>query len=254
MMTTLTYVYAVVRADQRPSLRGMAAGMPGGEPVRMLPVNQGLWLAVSTVPAGAYDAASLEAGLRDLDWVGPRAHAHEAVVESFLHYPAVLPMQLFTLFNSDARAVEHVLQTRQRIAGVLDRIEGRVEWGLRLTWDEEAARRARARADAGATAASGSAYLARKRDLLAASRSQWAAAQSAADRLYGALAHACAAARRNGATERAPQSRVLLDAAFLVRADGTDTFRTLLQQQARPLDENGIAVSLTGPWPPYNFV
>ena len=252
----LTYVYALVRAPRRPPLRAMPSPVPEGDPVRIVAAADSLWLAVSTVPPQAYDQAALETGLRDLDRVGPRAVAHEAVVEHFLSCAALLPMQLFTLFTSDERAVAHVLRTRPRIERILGRVQNRVEWGLRLTWDEEAARVAAEReAAAAAVPASGAAYLARRRDLLAARRDGCSTARAAADGLFRTLSHEAAGARRHATTEAAaPGSRVLLDAAFLVPAQQTTAFRRLLWQQAQGLEGQGIAVSLTGPWPPWNFV
>lgn len=245
----LTYVYALVRAEKRPPLRALPAAMPGGGPVRLVPAED-VWLAVSTVPAREYDQGALEAGLQDLDWLGPRAVAHEAVVEHFLSCPAVLPMQLFTLFKTDERAVDHVVRTHGKIARILQRIEGHVEWGLRLAWDEQAAR-----ALAPPLAASGTAYLARQRDQLAARRTGWAEARGAADKLYRTLGRAAAAARRHGATEEAsPQSRLLLDAAFLVRGDQCAAFQEQVRAYGQELAAQGITVALTGPWPPYNFV
>jgi hypothetical protein len=247
----LTYVYALVRATKRPRLRGTPAAMPGGEPVRMLAAGDELWLSVSTVPAAAYGETALQARLQDLAWVGPRALAHEAVVEQFLACRAVLPMQLFTLFTSDERAVGHVERQGAHIARILERIERHVEWGLRLTWDEQAARPA----PSATVARSGVDYLTHKKDLLASGRSQWTAARTAADHLYQSLGSEVAAScRHKGTEEGAPDSRVLLDAAFLVRADQGGAFRALLRRQARVLDAAGIAVALTGPWPPYNFV
>jgi hypothetical protein len=254
-MGVLTYVYALVRAAKRPRLRGTPAAMPGGQALRMLAAGDDLWLLVSAVPASAYGEAALEAGMQDLDWVGPRALAHESVVEQFLSCRAVLPMQLFTLFTSDQRALEHVLHHRAKIERILERIERHVEWGLRLTWDEQEARRKVQQRDGPDATRSGVAYLAHKKDLLDLGRNQWAAARTAADYLYQSLGREAAAACRHTRTEEAaPQSRVLLDAAFLVRSDHGNAFRTLLRRETRALGEAGVAVSLTGPWPPYNFV
>ena len=249
----LTYVHALVRAAKRPRPRGAPAAMPGGGPLRLLFAGDALWLVVSAVPASAYGEAALEAGLQDLEWVGPRAVAHESVVEQFLTCRAVLPMQLFTLFKSDQRALEHVLHHRARIDRILDRIERHVEWGLRLTWSETEARQAAQ--PALAVAPSGAAYLAHKKDLLDVGRNQWATARTVADHLYQSLGREAAAACRHTRTEEAaPQSRVLLDAAFLVRSDHCSAFRALLRRQSRGLGDAGVVVSLTGPWPPYNFV
>jgi hypothetical protein len=234
--------------------------MPGGGDVRAIEVEKGLWLIVSTVPASEYGEAAVERGLQNMEWVGRLALAHEAVVERFLSARAVLPMQLFTMFTSDERAIEYISGDRARILKILKRVERKVEWGVRLTWDEQAAREAVEHKHAspparGHKSASGVDYLARKRDLLDVNRTQLASARAEANRLYRALSRKAAAAVRRTATEKAaPGSRLLLDAAFLVPARGAAAFRAALKQQGRALARSGIAASLTGPWPPYNFI
>lgn len=278
MSPTLTYVYGLVRSARRPSLRGVSPGMPGGGEVRVLEVpatasshrrtaapSHRDWLIVSSVPEREYGEAALDRGLPRIDWVGARAVAHEAVVEHFLSAPAVLPMQLFALFKTDERAIEHVTGDRRRIGGILSRIDGKVEWGVRLTWDERAARETVEKQHEGrgkrsgpggrSGAASGVSYLARKRDLLDVNRVQLTAARAEADRLYKTMTAAASDARRRTATEQAaPGSRLLLDAAFLVPTSRAAAFRAMAQRHAKKLAGSGLVVSLTGPWPPYNFI
>jgi hypothetical protein len=253
---TLTYVFCLVRSGRKPRV---PAGPPGLPEVRALAAGDRLWLIVASVPVSEFNEAALARGLQDLDWVGPRAIAHEAVVEHFLSAAAVLPMQLFTLFTSDERALEHVAGDRKRIDAILARIERQVEWGLRLTFDEQRAREAvenrHASARKGAAIDSGSAYLARKRDLFDVTRVQLADARTEADRLYKAMAGAATDARRRTATEQAASgSRLLLDAAYLVPAARSSSFRATLEQHTRKLTAAGLSVALTGPWPPYNFI
>jgi hypothetical protein len=257
----LTYVYCLVRSPRRPALRDVPAGLSGSADLRALGVPPArtpaaggeLWVIAGTVPAKEYGEDALQRGLQNLDWVGRRALEHEAVVEHFLTAKAVLPMQLFTLFTSDERAIAHVTADRRRINGILTRVEGQLEWGVRLTWDEQAARDTVERAHK--RPASGVDYLARKRDLLDVNRSQLVAAKTAADRFYRALAKAATDARRRTATEQAaPGSRLLLDAAFLVPARRAATFKSALRRHAAPLGTSGLVLSLTGPWPPYNFI
>ena len=54
--------------------------------------------------------------------------------------------------------------------------------------------------------------------------------------------------------QAAPGSRLLLDAAFLVPRRRATAFRSALKKNARLLDAPGVVVSMTGPWPPYNFI
>jgi hypothetical protein len=62
-------------------------------------------------------------------------------------------------------------------------------------------------------------------------------------------------ARRRRSTEKlAPGSRLLLDAAFLVPARRGAAFRAEVRRQVKELSGSGLVVSLTGPWPAYNFI
>ena len=242
--------------------------MPGAKPVRALHAGGGVWLIVSTVSAAQYGEAALATGLTNLDWVGRRAMTHEVIVEHFLTAPAVLPMQLFTLFTTDERALEHIARERPRVDRILTRLERQQEWGLRLSFDEKGVRQAvedayrspspkgSRRSGRSAPAESGAAYLARKRDLRDVTGAQLTAAKGAADRLYRAMSSEATESRRRTATEQqaTPGSRLLLDAAFLLPRTKANAFRNTLRQHARKLTGSGLVVSLTGPWPPYNFV
>jgi hypothetical protein len=268
--STLTYVYCLVRAARRPSIRAIPRGMPGAAPVRLLDVplldstqrGAGVrhWLVVSTVPVTMYGENALQQGIQQLKWVGPRALAHEGVIEHFLKFDAVLPMQLFTLFKSDARAIEHVLGNRRRITRILMRVERQVEWGLRLMWDpssvdEDARPRASKKRTASSRAISGAEYLTRKGNLHNQSRVQLRRARADAARMYRKIAgEASKAVRRLDVERAAPGSRLLLEAAFLVPVQRAKAFRAAVSRHTGALEQSGIAVSLTGPWPPYNFI
>jgi hypothetical protein len=262
----LTYVYCLVVSARRPviSSRVAAHGVPGARDARAVAAGDNLWLIVASVPAAEYDEAALAEGLQDLDWVGRRAMAHETTVEQFLALRAVVPMQLFTLFTSDERALQHVERQRKEIQAVVKRLERKLEWGLRLTFDEQALRDgieratgspARGRKSTGTGKQSGTAYLARKRDLLDVHRVRLGAAKLEADRLFTSLSREAADARRRTATEQAaPGSRLLLDAAFLVPVSRTKSFRAAVSRRVKQVGLSDVVVSLTGPWPPYNFI
>jgi len=248
---TLSYVFCLVRSARRPTLRGITDGMPGGGGLRAIEVGDGLWAIVQSVPGAEYGEAALGRDLQNLDWVGPRAIAHERVIESFLSAAALLPMQLFTLFTSDDRVVDHVRSDRARIGRILKRIEKKVEWGVRLTWNERAA----LEKAASKTVRTGTEFLARKRDVLDVSRKRLAEARTAANRVYKAIDRQAAASQRRTSLERAaPGSRLLLDAAFLVPVAKSGAFKTAVREQTRALRGTGIETSVTGPWPAYNFI
>ena len=53
----------------------------------------------------------------------------------FIAAPAVVPMKLFTIFTSDARALDHIARERSRIDAVLKRVTNHLEWGVRVVLD-----------------------------------------------------------------------------------------------------------------------
>jgi len=254
----LTYVYCLVRSAKRPVLRGARAGVPAARPPRALDAGGDLWVIAADVPETEYGEAVIAHGLQNIEWVSRRALGHERMVERFLGRTGLLPMQLFTLFTSDERALAHVARERRRIDRLLDRLDGQVEWGVRVTWDERVAREAVEKVHKATGARkppSGAAYLSRKRDLLDVNRATLATARKEATRLFREMSKEATDARRRASTEQAaPGSRLLLDAAYLVAAAHAAAFRKALDRRTRDIETSGLAVSLTGPWPPYNFI
>src|SRR5206468_4764841 len=100
----------------------------------------------------------------------------------------------------------------------------------------------------------GAAFLLRKKKEQDAVRE---AAQTAADRvsaLFEQLSAKADEARRRPPPPGEIGKRVLLDAAFLLRRSKVKAFQTAVRAQAKKLGELGYQLTLTGPWPPYNFV
>src|SRR5262249_17362469 len=118
MPSSATYVYGVVAAARRPTVT-RRKGLPDAGPVRLLEVQDRLYLAAADVPLAKYSQAAIEPRLSDLEWVSRAAIAHEAIVESFDAADAVLPMKLFTLFNDDQRALAHVRADLPRIVALV---------------------------------------------------------------------------------------------------------------------------------------
>src|SRR5439155_12091793 len=103
--------------------------------VRVLEISPNRWLVVADAPLTRFGERAINSRLSNFEWVARCAVAHEAVVESFIRAPAVLPMKLFTIFASDERALEHVRRDSRRIGMVLDRVRNHHEWGVRVVVD-----------------------------------------------------------------------------------------------------------------------
>jgi hypothetical protein len=254
-MSEATYVYCVLKRDKAPPLGRAPKGLPGMGAPRALAAGRGLWLVVGDAPLDRYGEKAIEKGLRDLEWVSSCAVPHEAVIEHASRAGTVLPMKLFTLFLSDERAVAHVAAQRKRIDRLIERLEGREEWGLRILLDEaRALRRAETEAHSEAPGASGTAFLLRKKKQQDAARDAIVRGQERATGVFDELSILADDARRRPPPPGPAGQRILLDAAFLVRRGKLRGFQARAKKAAAALAKEGYDLTLTGPWPPYNFV
>jgi hypothetical protein len=251
---SVTYLYCLVEADRKPTTARAPRGLPGTGPLRVLPAAERLWLVAASAPAALYEATTIERGLRDLEWVAARGAAHARVVEHFARRHTTVPMKLFTLFTSEDRAVAHVRGAQARVRRVLERVAGRQEWGVRVRLDPALARRlSRRRALPAAARRSGTRFLLAKKEERDVARAVVREGRAAVEEVFGSLAGLADATRRRPPAEL-DGTRLVLDAALLVPSRRLGRFRTALRRGATGLAARGYRLSLTGPWPAYNFV
>ncbi len=253
--STATYLYCLVAAGRRPPLTGAPRGLPGTGPLRALEAGEGLWLIVSDAPLSAYGSEPIEKNLRDLEWVALRGAAHARVVEYFARRTTTLPMKLFTIFNDDARALAHVRTDAARVRRVLERVTGRAEWGVRVRLDRTLVRKRVGKRPAAATdgRSAGTKFLLAKKQERDTAREVLQEGRAAVEEAYESLATVADATRRRPAGEL-EGTRVVLDAALLVPAGRLTSFKRLVRRASTGLASHGYRLSLTGPWPAYNFV
>jgi hypothetical protein len=254
MAGTATYVYCVVRRDQ-PLVSGpVPAGVPEASPPTVIEVSKGWWLVSSDVPLTEYAPERIQQRLQDLNWVSRIALGHEAVVERFNRRTnaTVIPMKLFTMFSSPERARAELMARRQHLEGVAKRIHGSEEWGVRIVRSRTPPSKARLtpiRERPGA----GAAFLAAKKHARDAAREQSKAAIGAAEHALVTLGRLAKHARRHVPPDGAT-TPPLVDAAFLVPTTRRTRFKQAANREAERCVRAGAELTLTGPWPAYNFV
>lgn len=251
-----SYAYAVVPFS--PSLERTAlGGVRGvaGRPVRLVRSGE-VAAAVSPVPEADFSQAALKAHLEDLDWLEPTARAHHSVVESLAARATVLPLRLATVYLDDTRVAQMLEAGRETFAGLLARLTGHAEWGVKV-YVERPASAAVPPADAGPALEEpdpGRAYLRQRRHQHQARRDAWHTAEEVLRRI-DAEVQGLAAQR---ARHRPQQGRLadtggenVANDAYLVPHELADEFRRRVHRAAE--DAPGVRVDITGPWAPYSF-
>jgi gas vesicle protein GvpL/GvpF len=252
MSDTATYAYCVVQRATRPSIARHLGGLPGSGRPHLVELGRSRWAVVSPVPLDRYGEAAIAERIRDLDWVTSVAVAHEAVVEHFARArgSTVVPMKLLTIFSSSERLIRDLRTGQAGISAAIARIRGAREWGVRVMRAQPARQPPRRRA----SIQSGAAFLAAKKQARDGARLDVATARSAADRAFETLSKIARDARRRDDVPDAAMTPPLLDAAFLVASARTTAFRAAVRRASADCRRAGAALTLTGPWPAYNFI
>ncbi|KUM78312.1 GvpL/GvpF family gas vesicle protein [Streptomyces curacoi] len=264
-MTGLRYVYAVCRPF-RSALQAQLTGVAGVPPKQL--THHGLVAVVSTVPEADFAEAPLRAHLEDLDWLSTTARAHQQVIDALTAVTTPLPLRLATVFRDDS-GVRSMMEAREDdFRRVLDRLEGRVEWGVKVYAEPESAQSPQsakpteptetdrpAKTDRpDAKAMSGRDYLRRRRMQTRAREDVWQRAAEFAGRLHETLSSFAEDSRlhapQNAALSGASGQNVL-NAAYLVPRADSEEFVELVDREKD--DAPGIRVELTGPWAAYSF-
>ncbi|MFD3736207.1 GvpL/GvpF family gas vesicle protein [Streptomyces sp. NPDC058632] len=249
-MTGLRYVYAVCRPLDVP-LPGPPAGV-AGDPPRLLN-HQDLVAVVSQVSEDDFSEEALRARLEDLDWLAGTARAHQEVIDTLTTVTTPLPLRLATVFRDDDGVRAMMEERAETFRRTLDRLDGRVEWGVKVYVEKEPERSA-APAKPMEKPASGRDYLRQRRMRTRANEDLWSRAEQFATRLHETLS-----SRADDARLHAPQNPGLsgasgqnvLNAAYLVRRDVSEEFVEMVDRTKD--DSPGMRVELTGPWAAYSF-
>jgi hypothetical protein len=254
-MSELVYVYAILREPVAGSLAGI-----DDRPVRWISGSD-LVAAVSDVPSEDFEEEPLNQHIRDMQWLGPRAIAHQDVNERLWEQSAAsVPLAFGSVFRDDDR-VRELLRSegvglRQRLAAV----EGRGEWVIALhrvtapsatevAQNSDALRKLQAEI---AASSPGRAHLLRRQAATLerdeARRLDAEAAVALASALGGAAEEVFPEALPADAVER-PLARL----SVLVHRSKEATFLAAVEGARERWPEPSYRVLLTGPWPAYRF-
>jgi hypothetical protein len=235
------YVYCIVRSDQPLTFGSIGLGE---EPAPVYTVrHDDLSAIVSDTPLGVLDPT------RD------NVLAHQRVNETVMRDYTVLPMSFGTMFKTRDDVTAFLRSAYRAFSDVLDKMENKLEFGLKVLWDREAVIREIEKEDEDIhrlkneiAAQKGSTYFAR----MQYGRLIDGALQSKSERYVGEifdrLRDVSVAARSN----KPIGDRMILNAAFLVTRDREDEFDARVKALGAAHDK--LTFKYTGPWPPYNFV
>lgn len=255
-MTHVLYVYAVGRAGH--PLPADVEAVDGS--LRLQSFEDGPLCAVLTpVDAEEFSQEGIDRRAGDLEWLGAIGYRHQSVSAALMRGGTIVPLRAFTLFRSESSLHEWLRNEREQLNKVLERLDGKQEWTLRIElepqkWSDALVHRVdslRFIASEIETAGAGKAFLLRKK--LEEARKQ--ASREAEQQLVREVETEVLGRLR---CESVAESRERREGAFpqinvLIERDEESRLQELRDELALRYENEGVTLALTGPWPPYTF-
>jgi hypothetical protein len=235
------YVYCIIKSEK---------------PIAFGPIGMGVDPAhVHTVHFRDIAAVVSSTPVVDRDPTRDNVLAHQRVNETVMQHHTVIPMSFGTVFKTDHDIKELLRSAYDAFSDVLSKMQGKVEFGLKVLWDreqiireiendEEDIRRLKAEI----SSQKGSTYFARMQYGRLIDGALQARSEQYVAEIFQALRDVSVASRSN----KAIGDRMIMNAAFLVGRDAEAEFDVRVREIGQRYDT--LTFKYSGPWPPYNFV
>jgi hypothetical protein len=235
------YVYCIIQAS---------------DPLRFGPVGLGTDPSeVYTVHYRTLAAVVSDAPLEVLDSTRENVLAHERVNETVMREHTVIPMSFGTIFKTREDIVELLRSAAEAFGDVLNKMQNKLEFGLKVLWDRDQAigevegedediRRLKKEI----SGQKGPTYFAR----MQYGRLVDSALQARSERYVGNILEELRDVSVASRINKPIGDKMIMNAAFLISRDQEGAFDAKVKNIASKFER--LTFKYTGPWPPYNFV
>ena len=196
-----------------------------------------------------------DAPLEVLDSTRENVLAHERVNETVMHEHTVIPMSFGTIFKTREDIVELLRSAAEAFGDVLNKMQNKLEFGLKVLWDRDQAIREIEQDDEDISrlkkeisGQKGPTYFAR----MQYGRLIDSALQSRSERYVADILEQLREVSVASRINKPIGDKMIMNAAFLIARDQETAFDGKVKSIASRFDK--LTFKYTGPWPPYNFV
>ena len=263
---TETRVERVVERAPKPTLGGVDRAAGRGRYVYCIirsstPMKFGAigmdeqWAEVYTVNYKDMAAVVSDVPMVPLDSTRENVLAHERVNEIVMRDHTVIPMSFGTIFKTRDDILELLRSAYDAFNDVLNKMQDKLEFGLKVLWDRDDMVRAIETEDEDIhrlkneiSSQKGSTYFARMQYGRLIDSALQARSERYVAEFLEKLRDVSVASRIN----KAIGDKMIMNAAFLVQRDQEQNFDRRIKKIASQFDK--LTFKYTGPWPPYNFV
>jgi hypothetical protein len=226
--------------------------------------HQGICALVSEVSLDEFGESALAENLKKLDWVKEKVWAHEKALERVMRLQTVIPMKFGAIFTSEDGLKKVLADSYEAFQYLLRRLEGHLEWAVKMYGDSEAlktnVRKTNARVQAARAEMTGQpagvAYLLEKKLETLVAEEVAVEERKRLQEIFNRLSVHASEGKWGDLSPReltGKESPMIFNGIFLVARSQERLFIEQVANLKMEASELGWQLEQVGPFPPYNF-
>ena len=244
-------------------------GIDGKGEVFILPYRE-IEAVVSKISLEEFGSEEIQKRAQeDLSWVKEKALAHEKVIEEAMRNKdnvlSVIPMRFGTIFKEKAGLEKTLNKDYSKIKEVLERIQGKQEWGVKVYLRErekfvdvikEKNEAIKEKEKEIASLPEGMGYFMEEEIKELISKEADKELNNIMEVLFESLKKHTADSVKNKILEKELTARrepMVFNAAYLVPEEKIEDFKKEIEDLNQKMQAKGFYLEYGGPWPAYNF-
>ena len=252
------YLYSLAQTDKLTSINGKGLDNKTG---LFLETFGKITAVLSKIDLDEFTGSQAEDNLNDLNWVGPRAMRHEQIVETIMETSSILPTRFGTIFTSTDSLYGFVHRNQDLIADFLSDVQNKQEWSVKGYFDQKTAlerlgEHALAEAQSELKSLSpGLRYFQEKKVKFDIEKDLNRHLDQLLENTHQELAkHTVAYHELKLLSKEASGQELdmIFNWAFLIEQDRLDDLENTSNRLNQD-SQNGLTVTISGPFPPYSF-
>lgn len=261
------YLYAVRPAnhtDVFPEIKGI----DGASKVFPVLVGDKMWAVVSHVSLKEFRAKEIsEKAQNDLQWITGKSLLHNRVIMQSAEGTdgAIVPMKFGAIFKDKDSLTKAIKKDSKRFLRLFEKLKGKEEWSLKIFANPEAIKKEIMKSDAALedkerelpSLPAGFAYFKEKELEEEIERRKRGEFQKWAQKILQLLPHFVDEVRVGKVLDKELNVKgesIILHAIVLIKKKKLEKLLKKGGKVRSMLEEKGLRIEMSGPWPPYNFV
>ncbi|NND72701.1 MAG: GvpL/GvpF family gas vesicle protein [Rhodothermales bacterium] len=259
------YVYGILSEGSVPTDDDLpSTGIDANRSVEIVGYGS-LRAAVSFVPVAEFSGDTFKVKLQDKEWLKEKVKLHSAVLESLNTDRTIIPMRFCTVYRNEKEVIQLLERNEDHYQTVLQKIEGKQEWSVRIYRDEEKLAAKVAESDRLVESSLGSISIGvvdfvkeemERLNKIDGEQAIELMSQHCSSRSHASLMECATDGLFKPSMDDRGQSKdnIVLNAAYLVPIEKQDLLRDEISRLGSEYSELGFRFEIHGPWPPYHFV